>query len=171
MSHHWLRSWLAANQATSHYLNQGWSFYWCMYASLTWTKWLTWCRWTLKCFFMAEDVCISSIILPKCVPVGTINIDGPKPILEPVLIKFHDSMLPSQGHNEWNNLGKFTMVMEKSTFDLTTYGMGYRYISTTHQFLHLQYFRAHHIPLPKSPGQVNLPVRQVDLSKVFFYVI
>ena len=26
--------WLGANQATSHYLNQRWLFYWCIYASL-----------------------------------------------------------------------------------------------------------------------------------------
>ena len=29
--------------------------------------------------------------------------------------------------------------------------------------------RAWHIPLPDGPGQVRLPVRQVDLSKVSFY--
>ena len=31
---HWFRWWLGADQATSHYLNQWWSFYWCIYASL-----------------------------------------------------------------------------------------------------------------------------------------
>ena len=31
---HWFRSWLGADQATSHYLNQWWSVYWRIYASL-----------------------------------------------------------------------------------------------------------------------------------------
>ena len=31
---HWLRWWLGADQAASHYLNQWWLFYWRMYASL-----------------------------------------------------------------------------------------------------------------------------------------
>ena len=31
---HWLRLWLGADQATSHYLNQWWLFYWRIYASL-----------------------------------------------------------------------------------------------------------------------------------------
>ena len=31
---HWFRWWLGADQATSHYLNQWWLFYWCIYASL-----------------------------------------------------------------------------------------------------------------------------------------
>ena len=31
---HWLRYWLGATQATSHYLNQWWLVYWCIYASL-----------------------------------------------------------------------------------------------------------------------------------------
>ena len=31
---HWFRQWLGADQATSHYLNQWWVFYWRIYASL-----------------------------------------------------------------------------------------------------------------------------------------
>ena len=31
---HWFRSWLGTDQATSHYLNQWWLIYWCIYASL-----------------------------------------------------------------------------------------------------------------------------------------
>ena len=31
---HWFRWWLGTDQATSHYLNQGWNVYWCIYASL-----------------------------------------------------------------------------------------------------------------------------------------
>ena len=31
--HHWFRWWLGAKQAPSHYLNQWWFVYWCMYAS------------------------------------------------------------------------------------------------------------------------------------------
>ena len=31
---HWLRKWLDNNQATSHYLNQWWLFYWRIYAPL-----------------------------------------------------------------------------------------------------------------------------------------
>ena len=31
---HWFRQRLGADQATSHYLNQCWSNYWCIYASL-----------------------------------------------------------------------------------------------------------------------------------------
>ena len=31
---HWFRYWLGADQATSHYLNQLWKVYWCIYASL-----------------------------------------------------------------------------------------------------------------------------------------
>ena len=31
---HWFRYWLGAVQATSHYLNQWWLIYWCIYASL-----------------------------------------------------------------------------------------------------------------------------------------
>ena len=31
---HWFRYWLGAGQATSHYLNQWWLFYWRIYASL-----------------------------------------------------------------------------------------------------------------------------------------
>ena len=31
---HWFRKWLGAVQATSHYLNQWWLFYGCIYASL-----------------------------------------------------------------------------------------------------------------------------------------
>ena len=31
---HWFRWWLGAGQATSHYLNQWWFIYWCIYASL-----------------------------------------------------------------------------------------------------------------------------------------
>ena len=31
---HWFRLWLGAGQATSHYLNQWWSVYWRIYASL-----------------------------------------------------------------------------------------------------------------------------------------
>ena len=31
---HWFRKWLGAGQATSHYLNQWWLFYWRIYASL-----------------------------------------------------------------------------------------------------------------------------------------
>ena len=31
---HWFRSWLGAEQATSHCLNQWWSVYWCIYTSL-----------------------------------------------------------------------------------------------------------------------------------------
>ena len=34
MFHHWFRQWLGANQATSHYLNQWWLVYWCIYESL-----------------------------------------------------------------------------------------------------------------------------------------
>ena len=34
ISQHWFRLWLGAGQATSHYLNQWWLVYWCMYASL-----------------------------------------------------------------------------------------------------------------------------------------
>ena len=34
ISQHWFRSWLSANQATSHYLNQWWLDYWRIYASL-----------------------------------------------------------------------------------------------------------------------------------------
>ena len=30
---HWFRQWLGAVQATSHYLNQWWLVYWCIYAS------------------------------------------------------------------------------------------------------------------------------------------
>ena len=30
---HWIRWWLGADQATSHYLNQWWLGYWCIYAS------------------------------------------------------------------------------------------------------------------------------------------
>ena len=30
---HWFRWWLGANQATSHYLNQWWLVYWCIYVS------------------------------------------------------------------------------------------------------------------------------------------
>ena len=32
---HWLRWWLGADQATSHYLNEWWLVYWCIYASLS----------------------------------------------------------------------------------------------------------------------------------------
>ena len=35
----------------------------------------------------------------------------------------------------------------------------------------LHIHRAWHIPLPDSLGQVKLPVGQVDLSKVFFYIL
>ena len=31
---HWFRQWLGAGQATSHYLNQWWLVYWCIYESL-----------------------------------------------------------------------------------------------------------------------------------------
>ena len=31
---HWFRYWLGAVQATSHYVNQWWLVYWCIYASL-----------------------------------------------------------------------------------------------------------------------------------------
>ena len=31
---HWFRWWLGADQATSHYLNQWWLIYWCIYVSL-----------------------------------------------------------------------------------------------------------------------------------------
>ena len=31
---HWFRYWFGAVQATSHYLNQWWLIYWCIYASL-----------------------------------------------------------------------------------------------------------------------------------------
>ena len=31
---HWFRWWLGASQATSHFLNQWWLIYWCIYASL-----------------------------------------------------------------------------------------------------------------------------------------
>ena len=31
---HWFRSWLGVDQATSHYLNHWWFYYWCIYASL-----------------------------------------------------------------------------------------------------------------------------------------
>ena len=31
---HWFRCWLGTDQATSHYLNQWWLIYWCIYASL-----------------------------------------------------------------------------------------------------------------------------------------
>ena len=31
---HWFRLWLGADQATSHYLNQWWLVYWCIYVSL-----------------------------------------------------------------------------------------------------------------------------------------
>ena len=31
---HWFRKWLGAVHATSHYLNQWWLVYWCIYASL-----------------------------------------------------------------------------------------------------------------------------------------
>ena len=34
MFKHWFRYWLGADQATSHYLNQWWLFYWRIYASL-----------------------------------------------------------------------------------------------------------------------------------------
>ena len=34
IAHHWFRWWLGADQATSHYLNQGWKVYWRIYASL-----------------------------------------------------------------------------------------------------------------------------------------
>ena len=34
ISQHWLRKWLGADQATSHYLNQWWLVYWRIYASL-----------------------------------------------------------------------------------------------------------------------------------------
>ena len=32
--HPWFRQWLGADQATSHYLNQGWKVYWRIYTSL-----------------------------------------------------------------------------------------------------------------------------------------
>ena len=32
---HWFRYWLGAGQVTSHYLNQWWLVYWCIYASLS----------------------------------------------------------------------------------------------------------------------------------------
>ena len=32
---HWFGEWLGAKQATSHYLNQGWTVYWHIYASLS----------------------------------------------------------------------------------------------------------------------------------------
>ena len=32
---HWLRYWLGTVQVTSHYLNQWWLVYWCIYASLS----------------------------------------------------------------------------------------------------------------------------------------
>ena len=41
---HWYRWWLGAEQATTHYLNQWWLFYWCIYASLGLNK-LTWRSW------------------------------------------------------------------------------------------------------------------------------
>ena len=31
---HWFRYWLGADQGTSHYMNQWWLVYWCIYASL-----------------------------------------------------------------------------------------------------------------------------------------
>ena len=31
----WFKQWLGAQEATSHYLNQRWSDYWCIYASLS----------------------------------------------------------------------------------------------------------------------------------------
>ena len=31
---HWFRKWLGSVQATSHYVNQWWPVYWCIYASL-----------------------------------------------------------------------------------------------------------------------------------------
>ena len=34
ISQHWFRSWLGADQVTSHYLNQLWLVYWCIYESL-----------------------------------------------------------------------------------------------------------------------------------------
>ena len=36
--HHWFRQWLGTNQATSHYLNQWWLVYWCIYGSLSLNK-------------------------------------------------------------------------------------------------------------------------------------
>ena len=36
---HWFRQWLGADQATSHYLNQWWLLYWCIYASLGLNEW------------------------------------------------------------------------------------------------------------------------------------
>ena len=44
---HWFRQWLGTVQVTSHYLNQWWLLYWCVYAAknslrpgLNWFRWL-----------------------------------------------------------------------------------------------------------------------------------
>ena len=48
---HWFRLWLGTGQATSHYLNQWWLLYWCIYASLglnyrNWPRYgLRWSGW------------------------------------------------------------------------------------------------------------------------------
>ena len=39
---HWFRKWLGADQATSHYLNQWWLVYWCIYASLGLNELMAW---------------------------------------------------------------------------------------------------------------------------------
>ena len=36
---YWFRLWLGADQATSHYLNQWWSVYWCICAPLGHSEW------------------------------------------------------------------------------------------------------------------------------------
>ena len=39
---HWFRKWLGTDQATSHYLNQCWLVYWCIYASLGLNELIEW---------------------------------------------------------------------------------------------------------------------------------
>ena len=46
---HWLRWWLGAVQATSHYLNQWWLLYWRIYALLGLNE--------LRCFFCMKHIC------------------------------------------------------------------------------------------------------------------
>ena len=46
---HWFRSWLGAVQSTSHYLNQWWSVYWCIYASLGLNELINYLQVILSC--------------------------------------------------------------------------------------------------------------------------
>ena len=68
---HCFRWWLGADQATSHYLNQWWLVYWCMYASLGLNElikaktfsfhWLIeawWCHMYVKCLCNRLVACL-----------------------------------------------------------------------------------------------------------------